>query len=176
MKTKLIATLFLAAISVGTLLSDDNYKNTDPVQFRSSETSPGVHTPHVILENGNISIGSVDFTPVIGAAAGVSLVNSTAYEKSHVIKASAGTLISLNGYNSKASAQFILIFNSASVPADGTAPSYTPIRVQPLSNFSLDVPITGIPFTTGISVCSSSTGDTKTLGSASDVWFTAVVK
>lgn len=118
--------------------------------------------------------GTVTSTPAVGAAAGMSLVHSAAYEASRVLKASAGTLISLVGYNSRTSAQFIQLFNSATVPADTAVPDYT-FTVPASSNFSLDVPISGIPFTTGIAVANSSTGPTKTVGSA-DCYFSAVIK
>ena len=96
-------------------------------------------------------------------------VNSAAYEASRVLKATPGTF----GYNSKATAQFIQLFDSATVPADTAVPVAT-FTVPGVSNFSLDVPITGMPFATGIAVANSSTGPTKTAGSA-DVYFTAVV-
>lgn len=110
----------------------------------------------------------------VGASGGASTVSSSALEASRVIKNSAGTLISLVGYNSKSSSQFIQIHNTTAVPADAAVPIYS-FSVLPTANFSLDVPVFGIPFTTGICVCNSSTAPTKTVGSA-DCFFTAVIK
>lgn len=123
----------------------------------------------------------VPFTPsnpvpsgvVLGTLAGATRVNSSAYEAKHVLKASAGTLISLMGRNSSASDQYIQIFNTTSVPADGATPIYF-FTAFAGSDFSMDLPITGCPFSTGISVSNSSTDTTKTEGSA-DCWFLAVV-
>lgn len=98
-------------------------------------------------------------------------VTSTALEASHVIKASAGVLFSITGYNSKASAQYIQIHNTTSVPADTAVPVLV-FRVEGLSNFSISATKFGRYFSTGITVCNSSTIATKTVGSA-DCWFDA---
>lgn len=104
----------------------------------------------------------------------VSPISSTALEASRVLKGSRGVLVSLIGYNAKTSAQFIQVHNSATLPADGAVPLYS-FAVQGSGNFSMDVPITAIPFSTGITVCNSSTVATKTIGAA-DCWFTAIVQ
>lgn len=106
---------------------------------------------------------------VTANAATATLANSTAYEASRVVKASAGTLLSLTGYNS-GPAQFIQIFNSTTVPANGTAPVLL-ISVPATSSFAFEWR-NGIPLSTGIAVSNSSTGATKTIGSA-DCFFTA---
>jgi hypothetical protein len=115
-------------------------------------------------------------TTVLPAASAASTgawsrVVSTAQEASHVIKASAGRLRLLTGYNAKASAQFIQVHNTTSVPADTAVPVYS-FTVPASSNFSLDLGETGAYFSTGISVCNSSTQPTKTVGTT-DTWFTA---
>lgn len=110
--------------------------------------------------------------PITTSPAATSLVSSTAYQASRVLKASPGTLISLSGYNSGPT-QWIQIFNSATVPADAAVPIKI-LYVPTMDNFSTDIPGTGLPCTTGISVSNSSTGPTKTIGSA-DCFFTAVI-
>jgi hypothetical protein len=102
-----------------------------------------------------------------------SVASVTAYNSNLVVKASAGTLISVVGYNSGA-AQFVQIHNAASLPANTTAPMFT-FTVPATGNFSLDFPPGGVTMTTGIVVCNSSTGATRT-GGVADCWFTAVYK
>lgn len=112
-------------------------------------------------------------TPLVYAQGPSQTIHSAALEASHVFKTGPGTLVSLVGYNS-GSAQFIQVHNSASLPNEGDVPTYT-FTVGAAQNFSLDIPLSGARFTTGIAVCNSSTVDTKTIGAA-DVFFTAVVQ
>lgn len=117
------------------------------------------------------SIGELNTVNAISTAVVTSLANSVALATNLVIKASAGRLYNVQGYNSRTSSQFIQVHNAASLPADTAVPVATFI-VPATSNFSLDFGALGIPLSTGIVLCNSSTAATKTIGSA-DIFATA---
>lgn len=100
--------------------------------------------------------------------------DSTAYEASRIAKAGPGTIFSVIGYNSKASAQFIQLHDSATLPSDTSVPEV--IIIAPAqSNFWMDWGEIGRWCQAGIVLCNSGTGPTKTLGST-DCWFSVQYK
>lgn len=98
-------------------------------------------------------------------------VMSTALEASRVLKGAAGKLHSISVFNSKASAQFILIMDAATVPADGAVTLLeVPIAIAAGATVKIDYARPLIA-SAGICVCNSSTGSfTKTIGSADCVF------
>ena len=111
---------------------------------------------------GNVKTAA---TPTATSTNAPSNVTTTANDDAGVIKASAGTLYGFSGYNAKASAQFILFFNSTTVPAD-TAQAVLVLTVPATSNFSYSPGPMGRYFSTGIAWSNSSTQPLKTVGSA----------
>jgi hypothetical protein len=96
---------------------------------------------------------------------------STALEASRVLRASPGQLRGLHVFSSKGSAQYILLMDSATVPADGAVTLlYPPIPIAANQLLLLDF-LCPLVAATGIAVCNSSTGTfTKTIGAADCVF------
>lgn len=94
-------------------------------------------------------------------------VRSTALEASHVIAAAPARLNRLDVFNSKGSAQFILIMNATSLPSNGAVSLlYPPIPIAANERLTLTFP-RSLAASTGIVVANSSTGTfSLTVGSA----------
>src|SRR6185503_16742647 len=88
--------------------------------------------------------------------------DSVAYEASNIIKAAAGRAYVIEGYNS-GPAQWIQIHNVTTLVANGAVPVLIK-KVPTDSNFEFDLGVYGRYFSTGIMVCNSTTGPTKTIG------------
>lgn len=136
----------------------------------SGNNNDATHPAFVQLTAGTAVLGVVSLTPA--NSVGPTNATSTALEASRIIKASAGNLWGVSGFNSKSSAQYIQLFNSATLPADASVPTIV-IQVPASTPFSIVFnSVYGRAFSTGIVICNSSTLATKTIGSA-DCWFDA---
>jgi len=118
-----------------------------------------------------LSTDSLGRLRTINAETAVLNATTTVYANSLLIKAGAGTLYGIQGYNSLGATQWIQLHDTASVPADPAVPKII-IAVPGTSNFSLDLGKRGRPFATGIVACNSTTGPTKTIGLA-NCWIDA---
>jgi hypothetical protein len=92
------------------------------------------------------------------------LANTTSYAASLQAKASAGRLLSLVVHNSGPT-QFMQVHNTASAASEGAAPIAI-LSIPAGVTASIAFGSEGLPCSTGIYICNSSTGPTKTIGSA----------
>jgi len=146
------------------VLVDRNAADAD-MQVVRLDFGTGTAESRVALANGlpvNIVAGG-------GASSPPSNSTSTAQEASRVVKASAGTLFVVSGFNNHTSDQYIQLFDSASLPANGVVPAIV-IRCYAGEPFGYRAPEAGRAFSTGIVICNSTTGPTKTIGSANCIF------
>lgn len=105
-------------------------------------------------------------------AAGLPLnTRSNVYENARQVKSGPGYLFGISVYNSKGSGQFVQIFDSPVLPDEGAVPEVT-YTVATVSNLAVQWLPLGRSFQRGIYLVNSSTGPTKTIGSA-DCFFDA---
>lgn len=107
----------------------------------ATEPIPAVQT-HAVTQSGAFTM-----TPLTPSSYNL---NSAATTNPVSMKASAGTLFSLNAYNYSASIRYLKLYNKASAPTVGTD---VPILVVPLAadnRTSVDVGVLGMRFTVGI--------------------------
>lgn len=157
----------LIADASGNLSVNVGFMNGVATAMGAGNSSTG--TQRVVIATDQLPIPAVP-APSSSSTNALSKADSTAFEASRVVKASAGRLYQLTGYNSSSAGTFVQIHNTTSVPADGVAPVVM-FFVPPQSNFSYELK-QGDYFSTGITVCVSSTGPTKTIAGAI-AWFNA---
>lgn len=89
---------------------------------------------------------------------------SKALEASCVVKTGDGVLFGFTVTNTKASAQFVQLFDALTVPADGLLPIFS--KSVPSGDAVGFNWLPGRTFFAGIILCNSSTSTSKTVGSA----------
>lgn len=111
----------------------------------------------------------VPLGPVVTGQALPCVSSAGALETSRVLAPQKAILFFLNVTNTKASAQYVQIFDAAALPADGATPVLT--ITMPASGSSLtSFGTRGMSFANGIVVCNSSTAHIKTIGAADCVF------
>ena len=147
-------------------------RDSDGKTLPVNEDTPLPVSATLSIGSGTALVPDADVLTVQRPA--VTQVVSTAFETSKVLKASAGQLVQLTVFNSGA-AQFILLMNSATVPADGAVTLlFPPIPIAAASILVLDLPAP-IVASVGIAVSNSSTGTfTKTIGAADCAFYAQV--
>lgn len=122
-----------------------------------------------ILAVALLSAAAAHAQNVLSSGTPLTPINSTALEASHIIKAAAGNLASLTITDS--AAEYILIMDSATLPANGAVTLlYPPIKVAANTTTMVVLPN---PYhaANGITVCNSSTGTfTKTIGGSTCIF------
>jgi len=100
--------------------------------------------------------GGASAGPLIGAP-----VSSIAAESCHAISLVPANLFSVSGYAGQA--EFIMVFNAASAPADGAVTPIVVAYAPAAGNWSISYGAAPAFYSAGITVCDSSTGPlTKT--------------
>jgi hypothetical protein len=115
--------------------------------------------------------GRLILSSTVGA--GSTPVPSTTLESSHVLKASAGSLLSLSATTTTV-AGWVMVFNATSAPVDGAVTPIYAWQVPANGVLTMSWPVPAA-FSTGITVAFSSTGPTTKTASAT-AFFTGQVQ
>jgi hypothetical protein len=143
-----------------------------PVTIASNQT-----TFPVTASQGAGASGSPWYTVTTSsglAAVGIAPTSSTAIESGHVLKAGAGNLYWV-GVTTAATAGLLMIFDSATVPADGAVVPKFCIQVPASGNGSFAPPVPAV-FASGISVAFSTGTSCVTKAASVTAFFSAEVK
>ena len=91
--------------------------------------------------------------------------HSPALQNSLVVFTGPCYVLSVQVANTNAAAQFVQMFDSTTVPADGATPTKL-FTVSASSDKFATWSLPGVFFGTGVAICNSSTAATKTVGAA----------
>lgn len=132
-------------------------------------------TPATTLTALGFRGGGNPFQPLLNGPqeAWVIDYHSAALENSALLKNGPGTLSSFYGANAATAGCWIMLFDSLTLPPDGTAPLILDASAAE-DNFYVDVPEGGIRFANGIYAAASSTAATLTVKSDSMTHFDAL--
>lgn len=123
-------------------------------------------------------------TRTLNANSTITEWDSQAYENSDVIKNAPCTLLTAVGSNKGAALLYIMFFDSATVPGNGTVPVLEPVPLPAGATFNLNEQDlsragqgapnqNGLTMVNGLSWAASTTPATLTVDSTSSVWLTS---
>ena len=113
--------------------------------------------------------GTLSITPSSATNVGITPVVSASAESCHVLKASAGNLYSVSGY--VGAAAWLMVFNTMTAPGDGAVTPTVWAYAPGAGSWAISYGSIPAVFSTGITVCASSTGPlTKTAYSTNTVF------
>jgi hypothetical protein len=138
----------------------DSATSTASSPITIDQTTPGT-------TNGVVSTPATTAYAIIPAPSTYRLLSAAASTNGANIKASAGAVKGIQGFNAKASAVFLKLYNKASSPTVGTDTPVKTIYLPASAAFALDFG-TGLTFATGISIAltgGAADGDTTALAS-----------
>lgn len=128
---------------------------------RTARSADGDYTPFAVGAAGENFMAAVPEANAAWAATNYSALAAA----SGVIKVSAGKLLKVTLTNDNAAARYLQFFNLTAVPADATVPLFA-VKLNIGETIELHWEPFGKYFTTGICWCNSTTGATKTIGTA----------
>lgn len=135
----------------------------------------GIATPPLgKTASGEIGQKVIPLLSPVGTAAGFTEDHSTALQAGRIMHIGACTLVEISAYNDKGTDQFVQVHNAVNEPADTSVPlRFFKVPTKDSRSWVFQLPA-GLPLSVGLYVCNSSTGPTKTIGSA-DCSFAAVL-
>lgn len=119
----------------------------------SSDACVNGNQPATVLGSGASTIGLVSAstsTSTAGLGAPSRIASAAATTNATLVKASAGRLYKVRGYNAAASVRYIKFYNKATAPTVGTDAVVFGFALAPNAPFDLDFGMLGESFATGI--------------------------
>lgn len=137
----------VSAYTSGTLIvSIDKSDGFEIVQIAGSVTPAALVASTALI--GDVGVQPRAVTG--GFAAPARLVSAAASTNATVVKASAGRVYKINGYNASAAVKYLKLYNKATAPTVGTDAPVATFALKAADNFDIDLGSIGQYFATGI--------------------------
>jgi hypothetical protein len=114
------------------------------------DIAPAISGGTVTVGSGSLAMAGQTASGSGGLAAVNRLASAAASVNATQVKASAGRLYKIYGYNAATSVRFLKLYNKASAPTVGTDAPVVTIPLSPSREFDIDLGVIGQSFSTGI--------------------------